>query len=144
MDRSEGGAGAGSGREPVPAAALRVDKWLWAARVFRTRSEATAACAGGHVTIGGVPVKPAREVRAGDCLVVRTLVLTRTVRVVSVSERRVGPRLVPTVLDDLTPPEERERARQTLAQRILGRPPGAGRPTKRDRRQIEEFEAGDG
>jgi ribosome-associated heat shock protein Hsp15 len=118
---------------------VRIDKCLWAARVFKTRALALAACRGGHVKLDGHDVKPGRPVRVGDEYVVRTPGLTRTVRVVGVSDRRVGPKLVATLLEDRTPPEEIERARLSLAQQILTRPKGSGRPTKRERRQLDEW-----
>lgn len=121
-------------------AQVRIDKWLWAARVFKTRSLALEACRGGHVRLGDTPVKPARPVHVGETLVVRTAHgPTRTLRVVGVSERRVGPKLLATLFEDLTPPEEIARAHASLAARVLSRPKGAGRPTKRDRREMERW-----
>jgi ribosome-associated heat shock protein Hsp15 len=122
-----------------PSADVRIDKWLWAARVFKTRSHALAACRAGHVKLEGHAVKPGRPVRVGEEYVVTTAGPTRTVRVVGISDRRVGPKLVGTLLDDRTPPEEFERARRTVVEQVLSRPKGTGRPTKRERRQIERF-----
>ena len=118
---------------------VRIDKWLWAARVFKTRALALAACRAGHVKLAEQPVKPARPVHVGDVFVVRTDALTRTLRVAGVSDRRVGPKFVATLCEDLTPPEERERVRLSLAAQVLSRPKGAGRPTKRERRQIDRW-----
>ncbi len=118
---------------------IRIDKWLWAARVFKTRAQATEACRAGHVKLDGVPVKPGRPVRAGETYVVHTPALTRTLRVAGVAERRVSARLVPTLLEDLTPPEELERVRRSAVEQVLARPKGAGRPTKRERRQIDRW-----
>jgi ribosome-associated heat shock protein Hsp15 len=112
---------------------IRVDKWLWAARVFKTRSLASAACDGGKVDINEDSAKPARRVRAGDLIKV-TLPQgrRRILRVAGVGERR-GPAEVARMLyEDLTPPEP-PRPRQA---RPPWRSPGAGRPTKRDRRDI--------
>jgi ribosome-associated heat shock protein Hsp15 len=118
---------------------VRIDKWLWAARVFRTRALALAACRAGHVKLDGHDVKPGRSVHVGEEYVVTTPGGIRTVRVAGLGERRVGPKLVATLLEDRTPPEERARARQSVAQQILLRPKGAGRPTKRDRRALERW-----
>jgi ribosome-associated heat shock protein Hsp15 len=118
---------------------VRIDKWLWAARVFRTRALALAACRGGHVKLEGHAVKPGRTVRRGDVYVVTTLGPTRTLRVVGISDRRVGEKLVGTLFEDLTPPEELARTRRSAVEQLLARPKGAGRPTKRERRQIEKF-----
>jgi ribosome-associated heat shock protein Hsp15 len=118
---------------------VRIDKWLWAARVFKTRGQATEACRAGHVRLEGAAVKPGRPVRAGETYVVHTAALTRTVRVVAPGERRVSAKLVPTLLEDLTPPEEFERVRRSAAEQVLSRPKGTGRPTKRERRQIDRW-----
>jgi ribosome-associated heat shock protein Hsp15 len=118
---------------------VRIDKWLWAARVFKTRGLALEACRAGHVRIGEQAVKPGRAVRVGETIVVRTAGPVRTLRVVGVSERRAGPKLVGTLCGDLTPPEELERVRLSAAAQVLTRPKGAGRPTKRDRRRLGRF-----
>jgi len=118
---------------------VRIDKWLWAARVFKTRALATEACRAGHVKLEGVPVRPGRTARAGETYVVHTPALTRTLRVVGVAERRVAAKAVAALLEDLTPPEERERVRRCAAAQVLARPKGAGRPTKRERRQIDRW-----
>ncbi len=121
---------------------VRIDKWLWAARVYKTRGDALEACRSGHVKIAGLVVKPARPVRPGDTIVARTAGPTRTLLVVGLSERRVGPGLVATLFEDRTPPEELERLRLSLVERVLARPRGAGRPTKRDRRSMERLRDG--
>lgn len=118
---------------------VRIDKWLWAARVFKTRALALAACRAGHVKLLGHAVKPGRPVRVGEEYVVTTEGPIRTLRVVGITARRVGARLVPTLLTDLTPPEELERVRRSEVEQVMARPKGAGRPTKRDRRLMEKF-----
>ena len=123
--------------ETIPT--VRVDKWLWAVRLYKTRGLAAAACLGGKVHLDGHPVKPARAVRAGDILVAVTGDLTRTVKVLAPIERRVGPKLVRLHLDDLTPAAEFEKQRERQAAPAPFRPPGAGRPTKRDRRVLQSF-----
>jgi ribosome-associated heat shock protein Hsp15 len=128
--------------EPIAAtAAVRIDKWLWAARLFKTRSLAAAACRGGHVTLGGNPVKPSREVRAGEVIVVKGGEVTRTVKVTGASEKRVGPKLVGQLMEDLTPAAEYLRALQRKdGPQIFQRPKGAGRPTKKERRAMEKLQ----
>jgi ribosome-associated heat shock protein Hsp15 len=123
-----------------PTSAIRVDRWLYSVRLYRTRSLATDACAAGHVLINGHPCKPAREVRVGDTVVARLGELLRTVRVRGVLEQRVAARRVPEFLEDLTPPSEYEKAKQEAARRPAGyRPKGSGRPTKRERRKLSGF-----
>src|SRR5438552_3362991 len=120
-------------------ASLRVDKWLWAARFFKTRSLATAACAGGKVDVNDEAAKPARLVRAGD-LVKVTLPQgrRRIVRVVSLDDRRGPPTTARALYEDLTPPEP-PRARGAPPPY---REPGAGRPTKRERREVDRLMEG--
>lgn len=118
---------------------VRIDKWLWAARVFKTRALATEACRAGHVKLDGVAVKPARPAHPGETYVVHTPAVTRTVRVVGLADRRVGPKTLGSLLADLTPPEELERMRRSAAEQILARPKGAGRPTKRERRKMDRW-----
>lgn len=118
--------------------AARLDKWLWAVRVFKTRPLATAACRRGDVEINGQTAKPARNVHAGETIVVALESLTRTVRVVRVPRYRIGAKLLAEYLTDLTPAAEYERHR-TAVLRILARPKGSGRPTKRERRDLDRL-----
>jgi ribosome-associated heat shock protein Hsp15 len=119
----------------------RLDKWLWAVRLFRTRSLATDACRAGSVAINDQPVKPARDVRAGEVITVRQGIVTRTVRVLGLPRSRVGAKLVVDFCADLTPPEELEKARDPAlrVQNLLAREQGSGRPTKRDRRLLDKL-----
>lgn len=121
------------------AASLRLDKWLWAVRVFKTRSLATDACRAGSVQINQEPAKPAREVRVGEEIAVRQGIVTRTLRVVGLPRSRVGPKLVADFCTDLTPPEEFAKAREQRVQQLLAREKGSGRPTKRDRRLLDRL-----
>jgi ribosome-associated heat shock protein Hsp15 len=117
---------------------VRVDKWLWAARFYKTRSAATDAVSGGLVQVGGERVKPAREVRAGDVLEVRVGTVRRTVVVLGLAERR-GPASVATTLYEETPESVAAREEAALQRRLappLGSDLGA-RPTKQDRRRLE-------
>jgi ribosome-associated heat shock protein Hsp15 len=117
---------------------VRVDKWLWAARFFKTRSAATKAVVGGRVHVNGATVKPSREIRPGDMIQVTIRVGKRTVKVVDLSERR-GPPATAAALYAETP--ESVLARESAAlERRLARPPGAdlgSRPTKLDRRRLD-------
>lgn len=118
---------------------VRIDKWLWAVRLYKTRTAAAEACKGGKVKLGGDALKPAREVQPGDILTVQTEGICRTVKVVGVLEKRVGAPLVPTFLEDLTPPEEKAKPLERRQAAVFLRPKGLGRPTKRDRRQMEAW-----
>ncbi len=121
------------------ASSVRIDKWLWAVRLFKTRSLAATACSAGKVKIGDHPVKPAREVRVGEVITTVAGDLTRTVKVLGIVEQRVGAKLVPSLMEDLTPPEEYAKQRERAQQPVLFRPKGSGRPTKKDRRTMEGF-----
>jgi ribosome-associated heat shock protein Hsp15 len=114
----------------------RLDKWLWSVRVFKTRPLATAACRAGHVMIGELEAKPGRDVHVGETVTVRVGALTRTLRVAGLPRSRVAAKQLPEYLTDLTPPAEYERARQAGIEHLLARQRGAGRPTKKDRREM--------
>jgi ribosome-associated heat shock protein Hsp15 len=118
---------------------MRLDQWLWAVRVYKTRTWAAEAIKAGHVTINGQSAKPSREVRPGDSIVARTGDLTRTLRVIDAPPSRVGAKLVAQFAEDLTPPEEFERRREVARLPPLLRPSGTGRPTKKQRREIDGF-----
>src|SRR5687768_10823987 len=115
-----------------PSGEVRIDKWLWAVRLYKTRSVATTACRAGHVKFQGENVKPSHIVRIGQVFTARTGDLNRTVKVVGLLERRVGPKLVENYAQDLTPAAEYLRAAED---RTLPKAPrrekGAGRPTKK-------------
>ena len=115
---------------------IRVDKWLWAARVFKTRSLASTACDGGKVDVNDEAAKPARRVRAGDLIrVTLPRGRRRILKVAAVGDRRGSAEAARVLFEDLTPPEP-PRARQAPPPR---RAPGTGRPTKRERREIEHL-----
>ena len=115
----------------------RLDKWLWAVRIFKSRSLASDACRAGSVAVNAMLAKPARDVRAGETVTVRQGLVLRTLRVVGVPPARVGAKLVPNFCADLTPKEELEKARERSVQQLLAREKGSGRPTKRDRRLLD-------
>lgn len=121
------------------AAPVRIDKWLWAVRLFKTRSLAAAACAAGKVKIADHPVKAARDVHIGEVITAATGEITRTVKVLGIVERRVGAKLVPDLLEDLTPPAEYAKQRERSLLPGVLRPKGSGRPTKKDRRTMDGF-----
>jgi len=118
---------------------VRIDKWLWAVRVYKSRSLAAEACHAGHVKIGGNSVKPSRDVRTGEQISVLAGRVLRTVKVLALLDRRVGAKLVSQFLEDLTPPEVYARAREEALQDRVRFPTGFGRPTKKQRRQMERF-----
>lgn len=118
---------------------VRVDKWLWAVRIYKTRSQATDACRKGHVTIGGLPVKPSRDVHAGEIIKVRKSPVTRSFKVLDISGKRMSAKLVPDFAEDVTPPEELEMLKVQKEMNWIHRERGTGRPTKKERRDLEDF-----
>jgi ribosome-associated heat shock protein Hsp15 len=117
---------------------LRVDKWLWAARVFKTRSLAAAACTGGKVDVNEQAVKPAKLVRAGDLVHVTLGPWRRVLRIAALADRR-GPAVAArTLYEDLSPPPPPRIRQLPVAVRLVG----AGRPTKRERRAIDRLRGG--
>ena len=121
------------------AGTVRIDKFLWAIRAFKTRTDATDACKGGKVKIGDVNAKPSKFVQAGDILQVRKGTVTFTYKVLQPLEHRVGAKLVPEFAENLTPTSEMEKLRAPVETFFVKRDRGAGRPTKKDRREIEEI-----
>ena len=119
--------------------AVRIDKWLWAARLFKTRAIATDAIKGGKVKISDTPVKPSREVKEGDIIQVQIEQLHKVVQVKTVIKNRVPAKMVPEVYTDLTPKEEYERIEFMHAYKGEYRDRGAGRPTKKERRMIDKI-----
>ncbi len=117
----------------------RIDKWLWAMRVFKTRTIATEACKKGRVTIGGNTVKPSRTIKVGDTVDVRKPPVTYTFRVLRLSNNRLGARLVPEYLENITAPSQYELLEMTRISGFVDRRKGLGRPTKREGRKLSEF-----
>ncbi|MBR0539008.1 MAG: RNA-binding S4 domain-containing protein [Bacteroidales bacterium] len=118
---------------------VRMDKWLWAARLYKTRSLAADAIKGGKVKVDGNPVKPSREVKEGDVIQVQIDQLHKVVEVKTVIKNRVSAKQVPEIYNDLTPKEEYERIEFMHAYKTEWRDRGAGRPTKKERRMIEKM-----
>ena len=120
-------------------AEARLDKYLWAIRVFKTRTDAAEACKGGKVKIVGVNAKPSKDVKAGDVINIRKGIVTYSYQVVQPTENRVGAKLVPEYAIDITPEGEKAKLRAPVETFFVTRERGAGRPTKKDRRTIEEM-----
>ena len=118
---------------------VRIDKYLWAIRAFKTRTDAADACKGGKVKVAGVNVKPSKEVKEGEVITVRKGAVTYTYQVVRPTESRVGAQLVPNFALNLTPESELEKLRAPVETFFVTREKGAGRPTKKDRREIEKL-----
>ena len=118
---------------------VRIDKWLWAVRIYKTRSLATAACRDGRVTIAGQPAKPSRDVKINDLILAKNGDVTRTIKVLALLEQRVGAPLVKQFAEDLTPAAEFEKKREPVLEPFFFRPRGAGRPTKKDRRAMDRL-----
>ncbi len=119
----------------------RIDKWLWAARIFKTRTLAADACKNGRITIKGERIKASRTVKAGDIIEVRKPPITYTFRVRQPIESRVGAKLVPEILENITAPEQYELLEMGRISGFIDRAKGTGRPTKKERRQLDEFTA---
>lgn len=121
---------------------VRLDKWLWAVRVYKTRKDASDACRGSAVRINGSIAKPASKVRVEDTVMARTKQLTRSLKVLGITEKRVSAALVPEYLDDITPQSEHDAAMEKRNNARLFAHKGhgeKGRPTKKDRRDIEKI-----
>lgn len=116
---------------------LRLDKYLWCIRVFKTRSEATEACKGNKVQVNGVPSKPSKEVKVGDMLVIRKGPVELTYRVKTALHARVGAALVPEYAENLTPEAELDKLHAPKEVFFVKRDKGTGRPTKKDRRTLD-------
>ena len=118
---------------------VRIDKWLWAVRIYKTRSQATEACKKGHISIDNMPVKASRDVHIGEVVQVRKPPVTRSFKILALAGKRMGAKLVPDFLQDVTPPEELEILEMQKHMRWSERAKGTGRPTKKDRRDLDDF-----
>ncbi len=118
---------------------MRLDKYLWAIRVFKTRSEAADACRGSAIKVNGQDIKPSREIREGDVLVVRKGPVYYSYRVLQPVENRQPAKNVPLYALDITPPEELEKLQQPRESIVIYRQKGTGRPTKKERRQLDDI-----
>ena len=120
-------------------AKARIDRWLWAVRQFKTRTLASDACRGGKIRVRDEKVKPSYGLKVGEVVEIQSGPITKCLKVVGLIEKRVGAKLVAAFMEDLTPPEDYLLLQQTAAQKVLHRDRGTGRPTKRDRREIERL-----
>ena len=117
----------------------RIDKCLWAARIFKTRSIASDACKNGRITIKGVNVKPSHTVKAGEVVSVKKPPITYSFEILQPIEKRVGAKLIPEVYKNVTDPKQYELLEMSRISGFVDRAKGTGRPTKKDRRQMDEF-----
>ncbi len=123
----------------MPLSTIRIDKFLWAVRIYRTRSLATEACAGGKVKIGGVSVKASRLIKPGEVIDVTQRFITRTYRVLALLEKRVSAKIVQKYIEDSTPQEEIDKLKMERFTSYVQRYKGTGRPTKKERRLMEKL-----
>ena len=117
----------------------RIDKWLWAARIYKTRSIAADAIKNGRVTIGGTNVKPSRTVKAGDVVNVKKPPVTYAFKILKPIEQRVGDKLTPEIYENVTDPKQYELLEMSRISGFVDRARGTGRPTKKDRRAMDAF-----
>lgn len=117
----------------------RIDKWLWAARIFKTRSIAADACKNGRVTIGGVNVKPSHTVKAGETVSVKKSPVVYSFRILRAIEQRVGAKLIPEIYENVTDASQYELLEMSRISGFVDRARGTGRPTKKERRALDAF-----
>ena len=120
-------------------AEARIDKWMWATRIFKTRTIAAEACKKGRVTINGSFVKAARTIKVGDIIQVKRPPITYSFKVLQTIEKRIGAKLVPEYMQNVTTPDQYEILEMSKISGFVDRARGTGRPTKKDRREIEDF-----
>ena len=117
----------------------RIDKWLWASRIFNTRTIAADACKNGRVMVNDVLVKPSRMVKVGDVISVRKPPVTYSFRILKTIEQRVGAKLLPDIYENITTPDQYELLEMNRISGFVDRARGTGRPTKKDRRAMDAF-----
>ena len=118
---------------------VRIDKWMWATRIFKTRTIAADACKKGRVMVGGVTVKPSRMIKVGEVIQVRKPPITFSFKVLDLSQNRMGAKLVPQYMENVTTPDQYEILEMNKISGFVNRAKGLGRPTKKDRRELEQF-----
>ena len=126
-----------SGKNSLMEKGVRIDKWLWAVRVFKTRSLASEPRRSGKIRILDQVVKPSRDLKPGEIIMLSVPPVIRTLKVVALTGNRVSAKLVPGFMTDLTPESEYEKLKRAKEADFESRPRGLGRPTKRERREIE-------
>ena len=117
----------------------RIDKWLWAARIFKTRTLAAEACKKGRIMINSTPLKPSKMVKAGDTIQVRKPPITYSLKILQPIEKRVGAKLIPQVIENVTPKAQYDLLEMSRIGGFIDRAKGTGRPTKKDRRVLDDF-----
>ena len=117
----------------------RIDKWMWAVRIFKTRTIAAEACKKGRISINGAYVKAARMIKPGDVIQVRKPPIVYSFKVLQPIEKRVGAKLVPEMMENVTTPDQLELLEMSHVSGFVNRAKGTGRPTKKDRRSLEGF-----
>ncbi len=118
---------------------VRIDKWLWAVRLFKTRSQAAEACKKGKITVNNQTVKPSREIVAGDTVFIRQQPINRTYKVLEIAGKRMGAKLTVDFVKEITPQEELDILETQKHMRWITREKGTGRPTKKERRDMDDF-----
>lgn len=117
----------------------RLDKWLWAARIFKTRTIAADACKNGRVTVDGQTLKPARTVKVGEVVSVKKPPITYSFKILNAIETRVGAKFISEVYENVTDPKQYELLEMSRISGFIDRARGTGRPTKKDRRALDAF-----
>ena len=117
----------------------RIDKWLWAARIFKTRSIAADACKNGRVTVNNVNVKPSHMVKVGETVCVRKPPITYSFKILKTIEQRVGAKLIPEIYENVTTPDQYELLEMNRISGFVDRARGTGRLTKKERRALDAF-----
>ena len=117
----------------------RIDKWLWGVRIYKTRTGASDACKKGRLMVDSVAVKPSRTIRFGDIIQVRKSPVTFSFKVLKLTDKRMGAKLVPQFMENITPPDQYELLELSRISGFVGRQRGSGRPTKKERRDLEQF-----
>lgn len=118
---------------------VRIDKWLWAVRLFKTRSLAAEACKKGKVLVKGAPAKPSRDIKVGDVIQIKKAPVTYSFEVLALSENRMNAKLVPEFMKNVTTPDQLELIELGKLAGNTGRAKGTGRPTKKERRDLDNF-----
>lgn len=118
---------------------VRIDKWLWAVRIYKTRSLSAEACKKGHVMLNGVNLKPSRTIKVGDVIQVRKSPIVYSFKVLQAIANRVSAKLVPEMMEDVTPAQQYELLELSRISGFVDRAKGTGRPTKKERRDLDLF-----
>lgn len=121
---------------------VRIDKWLWSVRLFKTRTMAIDACKKGRIMINNMPIKPSRMIKRDEVIQIKKSPIIYSFQVIDLIERRVGAKLVPNYMKDVTPPSEYQILEMSKISGFVDRAKGTGRPTKKDRRNLEQFSEG--